>query len=68
LVAQVISVSPQATNTNYSLDDGTGRIEARHWSDPSAAEDGMKEEEIQCVFLVFSILVWTFANMDIEAQ
>ncbi|KAI0273735.1 hypothetical protein BC834DRAFT_225016 [Gloeopeniophorella convolvens] len=33
LVAHVISVQKQTTNSVYVLDDGTGRLEARHWSD-----------------------------------
>ncbi|VDB83055.1 unnamed protein product [Peniophora sp. CBMAI 1063] len=33
IVAQVVSVKAQATNTVYYLDDGTGRIEARRWRD-----------------------------------
>lgn len=39
MVAQVISIQKQATNIVYNLDDGTGRLEARHWVDPSAMEE-----------------------------
>ncbi|KZV69483.1 replication protein A, subunit RPA32 [Peniophora sp. CONT] len=35
LVAQVVSVRSQATNTVYYVDDGTGRIEVRRWRDAS---------------------------------
>ncbi|KAI0035923.1 hypothetical protein K488DRAFT_76271 [Vararia minispora EC-137] len=40
LVAQVVQVKPQATNTVYWLDDSTGRIEARRWRD-----SGVETEE-----------------------
>ncbi|CCM04607.1 uncharacterized protein FIBRA_06789 [Fibroporia radiculosa] len=33
IVAQVISIQSQTTNCVYWLDDGTGRMEARHWVD-----------------------------------
>jgi len=39
LVAHVVSVQKQATNCVYMLDDGTGTLEARHWSD-STSQDG----------------------------
>jgi len=39
IVAQVITIQHQATNVVYWLDDGTGRMEARHWVD-AAVEDG----------------------------
>lgn len=43
MVAQVISIQKQATNIVYNLDDGTGRLEARHWVDPSAMEEDEEE-------------------------
>ncbi|KAH8106991.1 replication protein A subunit RPA32 [Cristinia sonorae] len=39
VVAQVMSINKQATNTVYWLDDGTGRIEARHWIDSTMEDD-----------------------------
>jgi replication factor A2 len=42
LVAQVITIDHQATNTVYWLDDGSGRIEGRHWVDSSSEEDSKK--------------------------
>ncbi|KIM87163.1 hypothetical protein PILCRDRAFT_815629 [Piloderma croceum F 1598] len=39
VVAQVMSIQVQTTNTVYWLDDGSGRIEARHWMDSSNPED-----------------------------
>jgi len=39
IVAQVISINSQATSCLYWLDDGSGRIEARHWWDSSSQED-----------------------------
>ena len=42
VVAQVISIQAQTTNCVYWLDDGSGRIEARHWMDSSSTEDSEK--------------------------
>jgi len=42
VVAQVISIQAQTTNCVYWLDDGSGRIEARHWVDSSSTEDSEK--------------------------
>jgi len=39
VVAQVMSIQIQTTNSVYWLDDGSGRIEARHWMDSSNPED-----------------------------
>ncbi|EJD02488.1 replication protein A, subunit RPA32 [Fomitiporia mediterranea MF3/22] len=39
VVAQVILVANQATNNVYHIDDGTGRIEARVWTDGSGDEN-----------------------------
>jgi len=39
VVAQVISIQIQTTNSVYWLDDGSGRMEARHWMDSSNPED-----------------------------
>ncbi|EKM55343.1 uncharacterized protein PHACADRAFT_173451 [Phanerochaete carnosa HHB-10118-sp] len=45
VVGQVVQVKSQTTNSTYTLDDGTGRYEARHWNDANAGEDdkGIKE-------------------------
>ncbi|KAG1756689.1 replication protein A subunit RPA32 [Suillus paluster] len=40
VVAHVVSIQSQATNNLYWLDDGSGRIEARHWIDSSIEESG----------------------------
>ncbi|KAF8965268.1 hypothetical protein BDZ97DRAFT_799072 [Flammula alnicola] len=42
IVGQVVSIQKQTTNSVYLVDDGTGRIEARHWVDSSSDEDGSK--------------------------
>ncbi|KDQ60956.1 hypothetical protein JAAARDRAFT_67377 [Jaapia argillacea MUCL 33604] len=39
VVAQVVTINSQATNCVYWLDDGTGRIEARHWVDTTSSEE-----------------------------
>ncbi|KAF9052876.1 hypothetical protein BJ165DRAFT_1569791 [Panaeolus papilionaceus] len=36
VVAHVVSMQTQTTNTVYVLEDGTGQIEARHWIDENA--------------------------------
>jgi hypothetical protein len=33
VVAQIVSISLQATNCLYRIDDGTGNMEARQWVD-----------------------------------
>ncbi|KAL5489743.1 SSB2 [Sanghuangporus weigelae] len=38
VVAQVVSTAPQTTNKIYVLEDGTGRVEARVWTDTSMDE------------------------------
>ena len=40
LVGHIVSVQKQATNSVYVLDDGTGTLEARHWSDSTSSQDG----------------------------
>jgi len=42
VVAQVISIQAQTTNCVYWLDDGSGRVEARHWIDSSGTGDSEK--------------------------
>ncbi|KAJ2932907.1 hypothetical protein H1R20_g4213, partial [Candolleomyces eurysporus] len=42
VVAQVLQITPQATNCVYILDDGTGRIEARHWVDNASETNAQK--------------------------
>ncbi|KAG6874207.1 hypothetical protein C0995_003753 [Termitomyces sp. Mi166 len=42
VVSQVITIHVQATNFVYWLDDGSGRIEARHWVDSTSEEDSGK--------------------------
>ena len=47
LVAHVVMVQKQATNCVYKLDDGTGTLEARHWSDAMNQDDGGSQDEIK---------------------
>ena len=42
VVGQVASIQKQATNCVYMVDDGTGRIEARHWVDSTNEDEGSK--------------------------
>lgn len=47
LVAHVVLVQKQATNCVYQLDDGTGTLEARHWSDAMNQVDGDSQDDIK---------------------
>ncbi|KAI6128313.1 hypothetical protein EV401DRAFT_922618 [Pisolithus croceorrhizus] len=42
IVAYIASVQVQATNSQYVLDDGSGRIEARRWIDSSVEDSSEK--------------------------
>jgi len=42
IVGHVSSIQAQTTNCVYVIDDGTGRIEARHWVDSNSEEDAEK--------------------------
>lgn len=40
LVAQLVEdIEPQSTNILFKLDDGTGRIDARHWLESYESAD-----------------------------
>lgn len=52
IVGQVVSIQKQTTNSVYSIDDGTGRIEARHWVDSSSEDDTSKWGVIEYVVFV----------------
>lgn len=45
MVAQVVSTAPQTTNKVYVLEDGTGRVEARVWTDTSADEMELDDQD-----------------------
>ncbi|KAF5373877.1 hypothetical protein D9758_000632 [Tetrapyrgos nigripes] len=46
LVAHVVNINRQATNCQYTLEDGTGSMEARHWLEGSE-EDNRKWGNIE---------------------
>ncbi|KAI0065399.1 replication protein A, subunit RPA32 [Artomyces pyxidatus] len=48
VVAQIVSIQNQTTNNVYVLDDGGGRIEARHWSDSTSGGEGFDGIETDC--------------------
>ncbi|KAK7693495.1 hypothetical protein QCA50_003063 [Cerrena zonata] len=62
VVAQVISIQKQATNIVYNLDDGTGRLEARHWVDPSAMEEDEEEPVTEGVVIYMMGNIKAFSN------
>jgi replication factor A2 len=39
IVAHIVEVKKQATNTTYIVEDGTGRFEARHWNEQNSEDD-----------------------------
>jgi replication factor A2 len=41
-IGQIHTISPQATNTTYSLDDGTGLIDVKQWIDSDADPETSK--------------------------
>ncbi|ETW85830.1 hypothetical protein HETIRDRAFT_471029 [Heterobasidion irregulare TC 32-1] len=47
IVGKVITIRDQTTNSLYTIDDGTGQVEARYWSDSTSQEgdsfEGVKE-------------------------
>jgi len=47
IVGQVVSIQSQTTNCVYTIDDGTGRIEARQWIDSSSEEETSKWRGIE---------------------
>ena len=52
VVATVISLVVQTTNIVLNLDDGTARMEARHWVDSTDQEEMGKWGDIECVSCV----------------
>ncbi|KAF8274919.1 hypothetical protein EI94DRAFT_7764 [Lactarius quietus] len=46
LVAHVVSVQKQTTNSVYQLDDGTGTLEARHWPDSVNQDSEDSQDEV----------------------
>ncbi|KAG6866971.1 hypothetical protein C0991_003887 [Blastosporella zonata] len=54
IVGQVVTIQSQTTNCVYWIDDGTGRIEARHWVDSSSEEDSGKWGGIEYSFSPFN--------------
>ncbi|KAJ7581328.1 hypothetical protein C8J56DRAFT_1006244 [Mycena floridula] len=40
IVGQIMSITKQATNTSYIIDDSFGRFEVRHWASGDGDEDG----------------------------
>jgi replication factor A2 len=64
VIAQVISIQAQTTNCVYWLDDGSGRIEARHWMDSSSTEDSEKWGGIKCVNPTIPSVIYLFRNSE----
>lgn len=58
IVAQVISIQSQTTNSVYWLDDGSGRIEARHWVDSASEVDSEKWGGISYVERLLASFYW----------
>ncbi|KAH8593417.1 hypothetical protein B0O99DRAFT_653274 [Bisporella sp. PMI_857] len=42
IIGQILKVSPQTTNTTFSLDDGTGTIDVKQWVDSGESSESTK--------------------------
>jgi len=64
VVAIVVSVARQATNRVYFIDDGTSRIEARVWIDPStdAGQEGEDDDIIENSYVRVTGILKQFSN------
>lgn len=51
IVAYIASVQTQATNSQFMLDDGSGRIEARHWIDSSVDDETEKNGIVEGAYV-----------------
>lgn len=51
IVGQIVSIQMHPTNHVYTIDDGTGRIEARHYVDSTSEEEGSKWRGIEYALL-----------------
>ncbi|KAF8559772.1 replication protein A, subunit RPA32 [Imleria badia] len=62
IVAYIVSVQAQATNSQYMLDDGSGRIEARHWTDSSMEDESEKNGIVEGAYVRVLGSLKTFGN------
>ncbi|KAI9571343.1 hypothetical protein HD554DRAFT_2075347 [Boletus coccyginus] len=62
VVAYIASVQAQATNSQYMLDDGSGRIEARHWTDSSMEDESEKNGIVEGAYVRVLGGLKTFGN------
>ncbi|KAH0827176.1 N-acetyltransferase B complex non catalytic subunit-domain-containing protein [Lanmaoa asiatica] len=62
IVAYIVSVQAQATNSQYMLDDGSGRIEARHWTDSSMEDELEKNGIVEGAYVRVLGSLKTFGN------
>ncbi|KAJ3781902.1 replication protein A subunit RPA32 [Lentinula aff. detonsa] len=47
IIGHVVNISEQTTNFLYTLEDGTGKVEARRWREQNSEEDADKWGDIQ---------------------
>ncbi|KAF9227683.1 replication protein A, subunit RPA32 [Gyrodon lividus] len=62
VVAYIASVQTQATNSQYMLDDGSGRIEARRWIDSSVDDESERNGIVEGAYVRVSGSLKTFGN------
>ncbi|KAI0306473.1 replication protein A subunit RPA32 [Multifurca ochricompacta] len=62
LVAHVVSVQKQTTNSIYMLDDGTGILEARHWSDSISQDEESRDDIVPNSFARVTGTIKTFGQ------
>jgi replication factor A2 len=66
VVGAVVEINKQATNTVYKLDDGTGRIEARHWAVSSPDVEDEPANRVGDIVQVAILLVYVFGHFLIR--
>ncbi|KAH7889370.1 hypothetical protein F5I97DRAFT_1843780 [Phlebopus sp. FC_14] len=62
VVAYISSVQTQATNSQYLLDDGSGRIEARRWIDSSLEDEPEQSGIVEGAYVRVSGSLKTFGS------
>lgn len=67
IVGHVVFVQSQTTNCVYTIDDGTGRIEARHWIDSSSEEGTSKWKGIEYALLSLFLPDFLYVNIGQES-
>ncbi|THH26464.1 hypothetical protein EUX98_g7719 [Antrodiella citrinella] len=62
VVAQVMEIKKQTTNSVYTIEDGSGRIEARHWVDSTMEDDEDPDQIIETAYVRILGGIKSFGN------